>query len=77
MQCKKFPWDEWKNNICDEKQHFVLFEICLELQCLVNYLFDFSELSTFITFINYVIKLVYLLNLKYIIWSSGSENQDW
>ena len=66
-----------KTTFVMKKQHFVLFEICLELQCLVNYLFDFAELSTFITFINYVIKLVYLLNLKYIIWSSGSENQDW
>ena len=56
-----------KTTFVMKKQHFVLFEICLELQCLVNYLFDFLELSTFITFINYVIKLVYLLNLKYII----------
>ena len=56
-----------KTTFVMKKQHFVLFEICLELQYLVNYLFDFLELSTFITFINYVIKLVYLLNLKYII----------
>ena len=40
-QCKKFPSDKF----VVKKEHFVVCEMFLELQCLVDYLFIFFTLN--------------------------------
>ena len=47
-------------------KHFVLSEICLQLQCLVNYSVDFLELSMFL---NSFLLLTYLIKWSGVKWT--------
>ena len=55
MQCKKFPWDEWKNNICDEKTTF----------CTIRNLFRIAMFSQLLIWFFGIINVYHVYQLRY------------